>query len=266
MVLAHEDAGRKREDSVMSKKNSLAAQPKIKVEVLPADFNVTKRGGKEEYKLNARFIEELIPVAKETGSLILTAAQGLAKRQEIAIRVTQAFLEYKRVTKANGKEMGLPLFIHQMIDSTAPLGYGKVGTPERDKWTTNPLCTGIEAMVKRGQKALALSAVRQSLVEAKIDPDNADKVKEHNAHAKQDKEAAFQAGFNAAMLAFHRHGVTEKTIHGVLVAFGKVKKERDGDGNLQLTDAAAKIREEALKHVLLDIKNSDIRKEITGQK
>jgi hypothetical protein len=225
---------------------------KMKMEVIPADFNVTKTGGKEEFKLNARFTEELIPVAKETGSLILTAAQGLAKRQEIAIRVTQAFIEYKRVTKSNGKEMGLPMFIHQMIDSTAPLGYGKVGTPERDKWTMNPLCTGIEAMVKRGQKALALAETRQSLLKAGIDPDQAEKVTEHNKDAKKEKADKFQAAFNKCMVDFARHGATETTIGNMLVCMGKVEKSVGPDA---LSKAGVGIRELALKAVLVAAAN-----------
>lgn len=171
-------------------KKSTAVAKVTKVE----PFMVLNAKG-EFASMTPAFVASVQSYTSELGDLLLSYEEKAKAKKQIAVNLVVAYDAYKKATDGS-----VPKFVHTYWDSSLPVAYGKPDSDDRKKLTHSPVFRGIEALIKVGRKAMEAQATRKALIEADIDPDNADEVSDHNTQERKDKAAKFQRTFNACMV------------------------------------------------------------------
>src|ERR1041384_7816116 len=182
------------------------------VAVIPAPFTIQKDGGKEvNVILSDSLKREVIALATEVGGFIRTAEQKI----QTALNITAAFREFKRITGS-----GLPAFA-QSIDPTVPhASYGAAGSKERRELVAHTFFCGLEYLIKKGNAAMERAAERKALIDAGVDVNDAEKVKEHQKDVRETNTAKFTKAFTKCIVDFVRIGITDVTVGNLLIVLG----------------------------------------------
>lgn len=220
----------------MAKKSNTAAAKKMAlppVTIIEPVWTLSDDG--KSMSLDAGFIKRIKTTATEIG----TAIRGWEQKMQDALNVASAFAEYKRLTTN-----GFPAFVNAYFDSSLPKSYGGPKSDERKKLVASPLFNGLDYLNRKGAKEIQKITDRNNLIKAGINPEDSEKVGDHNKNAKQDKAAKLQDKYNRSVLGFVRFGVTQTTVENfVVLALGKASKKGE------ITAAGQKVANEIMAAV-----------------